>query len=390
MKNLVLFTLVLVLLSCSAKKQIETAISHGNYDLAINRALNKLKHNPHKKRKQAFVVALKNAYTKVVEDDLKHIAQLKIDGNPEHFKTIYELYNDLEARQNAIKRVMPLQINGKTIVFKFKDYNQELVTYRYKTSEYLKTESELLLQTEDKFAARQAYGMLSYIHQINPNYKDVRQLMQTAHSKGTHHVFVSVSNQSYTIMPQALEASLLDIDAYGLNNFWTQYHTQFNNNVAYDFDVELQLQQINISPELVNQRQFLRKKEIVEGWEYLLDANGNVAKDSLGNDIKVDKLITIKARFFEVIQTKSAKILAKVVITDLKQNQVLHSFNLNSGFAFENVFGRFRGDRRALNAQDKALLRQEELYFPLDHQMLLDTSKDLKAKLKAALGGYAI
>ncbi|WP_456438596.1 lipoprotein, partial [Psychroserpens sp.] len=43
MKQLLLTTvLLLVLTSCSGRKQIEKAISHGNYDLAINDALRKL------------------------------------------------------------------------------------------------------------------------------------------------------------------------------------------------------------------------------------------------------------------------------------------------------------------------------------------------------------
>jgi len=115
---LLLSVLVLALVSCSAKKQIETAISHGNYDHAINEALRKLENNKNKKRKQDYVFMLEDAYHKVLENDLKTIDHLKKDGNPEQFKTIYNIYLDLEARQNAIKRVLPLKIHGKNIASK--------------------------------------------------------------------------------------------------------------------------------------------------------------------------------------------------------------------------------------------------------------------------------
>jgi hypothetical protein len=118
MKRFLLCTvLVSVLVSCSAKKQIEEAISHGNYDQAISEALRKLENNKDKKRKQDYVIMLKEAYDKVLTEDLAQIEHLKKDGNPELYKTIYESYADLEARQNAIKHVMPLKINGKTISF---------------------------------------------------------------------------------------------------------------------------------------------------------------------------------------------------------------------------------------------------------------------------------
>ena len=96
MKKLLLFTVLFsVLVSCSAKKQIEEAISHGNYDEAISEALRKLENNKDKKRKQDYVVMLQDAYYKVLEEDLQDITHLEKDGNPEQYKTIYNLYLDL-------------------------------------------------------------------------------------------------------------------------------------------------------------------------------------------------------------------------------------------------------------------------------------------------------
>lgn len=391
MKRFLLFTvLVSVLVSCSAKKQIEEAISHGNYDQAISEALRKLENNKDKKRKQDYVIMLKEAYDKVLTEDLAQIEHLKKDGNPELYKTIYESYTDLEARQNAIKHVMPLKINGKTISFSFNDYSNELVEYRYKTSDYLMDKGLDLLDTEDKFNAREAYSLFDYVDSINPNFEDVRDLMQEAHLIGMDYVQVSILNETHQIIPQRLEAELLDFNTYGLNQFWTTYHAIADNTIDYDFAMELQLKRINISPERVNERQLLREKQIVDGWEYLLDDNGNVAKDSLGNDIKVDKIVNVRARFFEVLQTKSSQVIADVVYKDLKQNQVIDAFTIDSGFTFENVFGRFKGDRRALNRDDVNLLRQRQVSFPSDEQMVYDSGEDLKLKLKNIISSYRL
>ncbi|MBC2845420.1 hypothetical protein H7F21_09980 [Winogradskyella flava] len=369
---------------------MESAISHGNYDQAISEALRKLENNKDKKRKQAYVVMLKDAYDKVLDEDLARIAQLKKDGNPELYKTIYESYADLEARQNTIKRVMPLRINGKTITFTFRDYSDAIVDYRYKTSDFLMDKGLDLLDTEDKFNAREAYRLFDYVDNINPNFENVRALMQEAHVTGMDYVRVSVQNETHQIIPQRLEAELLDFNTYGLNQFWTTYHANADASIDYDYAMQLQLKRINISPERINERQLLREKQIVDGWEYLLDDAGNVAKDSLGNDIKVDKIVTVRARFFEVLQTKSAQVIADVVYTDLKQNQVVDNFTIDSGFTFENVFGRFRGDRRALNRDDRNLLRQQQVVFPTDAQMVYDSGEDLKLKLKNIIKSYRL
>ena len=391
MKRILLLTvLVSVLVSCSAKKQIEEAISHGNYDQAISEALRKLENNKDKKRKQAYVVMLKDAYNKVLAEDLNQIERLKKDGNPEHYKTIYESYVDLENRQNAIKRVMPLRIGGKLLKLEFNDYNNQIVDYRYKTSEYLTDEGIALLDSDNKYDARLAYDIFVYIENINPNFEENRNLMQEAHLKGMDYVHVSIQNETQQIIPQRLETELLDFNTYGLNQFWTSYHAMADSNIDYDFTMELQLKRINISPERINERQLLREKQIVDGWEYLLDEDGNVAKDSLGNDIKIDKIVTVRARFFEVLQTKSAQVIADIVYTDLKQNQIIDQFSIDSGFIFENAFGRFRGDRRALNRDDRNLLRQRQVHFPSDSQMVYDTGEDLKLQLKDIINTYRL
>ncbi|MDB9782303.1 SEC5 family protein [Winogradskyella sp.] len=391
MKRFLLLTvLVSVLVSCSAKKQIEQAISRGNYDVAINDALKRLENNKDKKRKQEYVKMLKDAYGKVLTEDLATIKQLKKDGNPELFDDIYESYIDLEARQNAIKRILPLQINGKQVTFKFNDYSDAIVDYRYKTSEYIIDKGIDILDTPGKQNARKAHGLFEYVESINPNFDEVRDLLNEAHYKGIDYVYVSIKNDTEQIIPERLEEELLDFNTYGLNQFWTTFHAVVDDSLNYDFEMQLQLKQINISPERINERQLLRERDIVDGWEYQLDTNGNVAKDSLGNDIKIDKIINVSARFVEVIQTKSTQVIANVVYTDLSQKQIIDTFTIDSGYVFENIFGRFRGDRRALNRDDIELVRLEQINFPTDEQMVYDTGEDLKLKLKDIISSYRL
>ena len=391
MKNFTLITvLLLVLTSCVGRKQIEKQLHSGNYDLAISNALKKLENNKDKKRKQSYILMLEDAYYKVVADDHTNLNHLTKDGNPELFETIYNTYLDLESRQTTIKRVLPLQIGGKTLTLDFNDYSSQIVEYRAKVSEYKYDQATTLLQSNNtKYDYREAYSLLNQIEAINPNYRDVRSLMDDAHFKGTDFVLVTIENQTRQIIPQRLESDLLNFDTYGLDQFWTAYHASSDVDIDYDYAMQLQLQRINISPEHVTERQLLRQKDIVDGWEYVLDTNGNVAKDSLGNDITQDKIVNIKARFFEVNQLKSTQVIARVVYTDLKQNQILDNFNIDSEFVFENTFGTVKGDQRALNNGDLQLLRNRQIPFPNNEQMVFDTGEDLKYKLKDIISSYS-
>ncbi|WP_282135994.1 hypothetical protein [Seonamhaeicola maritimus] len=379
---LLLSVIVTLLVACSAKKQVESAVNTGNYDAAIRTALNKLKTNKDKKRKYDYVVMLQDAYHKVVERDLNTIAHLKKDNNPELYRDIFELYLDLDARQEDIKPILPLYVNGKNITFDFNDYSNDIVNIKGKLSDHLYEKGIALLETDNKPTIREAYNTLDYLEQINPNFETTRELLNEAHERGTSYVLVSINNQTQQIIPQRLEADLLNFDTYGLNQFWTVYHATPSKEVKYDYTMQLQLKQIIISPERIKEREFLREREVVDGWKYKKDRNGNVMKDSLGNDIKIDKIVKVKARVSEFQQVKSSEIIADVVYADLKSKQLIDKFSFDSGFVFENYFARFRGDKRALNKDERRLLDNRRVPFPSNEQMIFDTGEDLKLKLK--------
>jgi len=391
MKKSLLFTvLVLLLASCSGRKQIEQALHSGNYDQAIKDALRKLDNNKDKNRKQDYVVMLEDAYYKAIERDLNDINHLKKDGNPENYKAIYNIYLDLTARQEAIKPILPLQIGGKTLNLKFNNYTNDIIASRNKVADYMYDKGLALLESENKSTVRNAYDMFRYIEHIYPNYEDTRSLIEEAHERGTDFVIVSIENQTHQIIPERLEADLLDFDTYGLNQFWTVYHANADKNINYDYAMQLQLKRINISADELHEKQLLKEKRIVDGWKYQLDAVGNVVKDSLGNDIKIDNIISVRARYFEFNQFKSTQLVANVVYIDLKQNQTLDAFPIDSQFVFKNRYATIRGDKRALDRDEIALLNNSQLFFPDDAQMVFDTGEDLKLKLKNIISSYRI
>ena len=383
MKRLAFIMLIItVCVACSTKRQVEKAVNSGNYNAAISNAIDKLRTNKDARRKQDIIFLLKDAYGKANERDLEEIKRLEATNNPEFYRRIYETYVALDRRQEAIKPLLPLTLDGKEVKFKFKNYTNAILDSKEQVSNHLYEECLALLELDDKLQIRKAYDLLEYIEKINPNYDDTRALLDEAHERGIYHVSVSVENQTEQIIPRPLEDALLDFETYGLNQFWTSYHNGSSQQKKFDYSMQLQLKQIIISPEQVKERELLRERRVKDGWEYRIDTNGNVMKDSLGNDIKQDKYIDVSARFFEVQQFKSSQILGEVVYTDTASNQLFGRHPINSGFIFEHIYGTFRGNRRALNDEYIALTRNEPLPFPTNEQMVFDTGEDLKNQLK--------
>ena len=387
-KSLLIATLLTILISCSSRKRVEKSINSGNYDKAIYDALDKLDTNKSKKSKEDYVLMLKDAYVKASERDLNSIQFLKKDNNPEHYQKIYETYQHLKSRQEAIKPLMPLQGNNKTINFKFNDYSNDIITARDETSDYLYEKGLGLLDSDSKATIRESYNVFSYIETINPNYEKTRQFIEEAHVRGTNYVIVDIENQTDQMIPNRLEADLLNFDTYGLNQFWTVYNANQDPNITYDYAMKLQLKRINISPEQIKEKEILRDQNIVDGWQYKLDEKGNVLKDTLGNDIKIDKIVNVRARYSEYTQIKSTQVIGNVVYIDLKSNQVVDNFTIDSEFVFQNIFADFRGDKKALTRDDLNLINNLQIPFPSNEQMVYDTGEDLKLKLKNIINSY--
>lgn len=391
MKQILLLIVTLSLcIACSGRKEVEKAVNSGNYDQAITTALKKLRTNKDSKRKREVVLMLQDAFYKVEDRDLSAIEHLKKDKNPELYREIYERYLDLDARQEAIKPILPLFVNGKEITFNFNNYSNAILESREKLSDYLYEKGIELLESDNKATIREAYNTLDYLENINPNYEDTRELLNEAHQRGTNYILVSINNNTQQIIPTRLEDDLLNFDTYGLNKFWSVYHANRNNEISYDYAMHLNLKQINISPEQIKEREFLREKDVKDGWEYQLDSTGNVVKDSLGNDIKVDKIINIKCRLLETIQTKSSQVIADVIYIDLLTNELLDTFTIDSEFIFEHFFARYRGDKRALTKDDRILIDNRRIPFPSNEQMVYDTGEDLKLQLKDIINSYRI
>ena len=118
-----------------------------------------------------------------------------------------------------------------------------------------------------------------------------------------------------------LEKDILNIKGYDLNSTWKSFFTKNDSfEGTYDFYIDLAFKYFIISPERLVQKEAFSEKNIVDGLTYKLDDEGNVMKDSLGNDIKVDKLIKISVKSIESIQSKSAKVLAEIRFIDKKKN----------------------------------------------------------------------
>ena len=388
-KVLIATTVLLLVVSCSTRRQMEKTISYGNYDKAILEAIEKLKVNKDRKGKNNIIILLQDAFQKAKERDVNQINLLKKDSNPESFIHIFDTYSNLNNRQERIKPILPLYVNNKKINFVFDNYSNELIQYKNSASLQLYNNATSLLNSNNKDDFRNAYGLLSNIEDINPNYKDVRNLLKLAHSKGIDYVLVDMINDSQKVIPTRLESDLLNFSSYGLDNFWVEYHSKAVENLAYDYNMRVNFRSINVSPEQIKERHVIKEKQITDGKKDLIK-NGKVVKDSLGNVIKIDNLKTVRCEYYEFAQFKAAQVTGNIEYINLNTNQLVDVFPITSEFVFNHVYANATGDRRALDSNLLPFLDNRVIPFPSEEQMIYDTAEDLKMQLKNIINSYSL
>jgi hypothetical protein len=390
MKKIIL--LFLIFLNSCGVKQTQTMMTSGDYDPVINNCVSKLQGNKNAKGKQKYVLLLEEAFAKAKERDTREISLWFKDANPKNLEKIFSAYQQLNYRQESIRPLLPLHIlkENREAKFPMEDYSEQLVSSKNALTNYLYTNSKALLATKDKMSCRRAYDDLMYLESINSNYKDVNNLLNEAKNKGTDYVNVATKNATNVVIPNRLQSDLLDFSTFGLNDKWTEYHSNKQKGFAYDYGIVIHFRDIVISPERVNEKEFDKEKVIKDGVKKLLDSRGREVKDSLGKVIYVDNMKTIRVSIYEFSQIKSVQVTAKVDYTNLKNNQLLDTFPLSSNFVFQNVYARSRGDRRACEESYFPTFDRREVPFPSNEQMVYDCGEDLKAKLKAIINQHRI
>ncbi len=366
--------------SCNNAKK---SLYSGDYDSSINKAVKKLRK---KQVNEKYVLILEQAYNKANARDLEYIRRLKTEGSPHNWEKIYKLYADLVKRQEKIRPITPLYYpNNKKAHLPFGNYSQELATAKHKAAEYLYANANQLLSTNRKEQARLAYDKLNRLNRLYPNFRDTDRQLNKAKILGTNYVLLKIANHSGFPLPVSFANNLTSVNRNRLNDDWLDFHTNENPHYAYDYDVVINIQQVNITPESVKENNFSKVKEVEKGWEYVLDDKGNVRKDSLGNDIKIPKLVSVVCNIQEVIQRKETNIIGSVDYFNRNTRQLLGTYPIAANAEFRNHYAITDGNEKALTDELRDVAKNRPLPFPQNIDMVMDAGNSLKKAVNDVL-----
>lgn len=331
------------------------------------------------KKADKTILAIERAFKIEKSRILDKVNQLKLDGNPENWVSIYNLYRQLDQYQSLLKPVLPMFIRKefRNADIDLINIDQELADTKIKAAEFLYVEADRLLNNGSKIAARQAYGRFKKVKELQSNFRDVDSKIAQSYDKGQNHILVGYTNNTQLIIPQDFMNNLSRYNVQELNTEWTKYHLNQNDVSSYDYAIEVHIQNVDIGPEQIRESQYEDIKKVQDGEQYVLDGKGNVVKDTLGNDVKEPRYIDAKALITKTEQTKVGTLTGIIEYKDANKRS-FKTFPFREDLVFQNFFAIMQGDQRALSKESKNLIGGRPIQFPSDLQMVMDASEIIK------------
>ncbi len=381
MYRILLITMIAFLFGgCASSSKL---LQRGNYDAAIQKSVRKLLKNPNDHEE---ILVLERAYNIANEQNSERIRFLKREGNIRNNPEILHLYNLMKNRQTLVRTVLPLYLPDRVIQFPYIDYDEEIIAAQAGAAEYHYNQALQLMNRQEKEAYRLAWENLMLVKEYAGDYKDVNQLAYEARNKGISRVLVTADNRTHLNLAPEFVEQLLTIDPRGLDNEWVEfYYKDLDESLIFDYYVDINLISIIVSPNELVDKDRIVKKNIEDGFEYLLDGRGNVMKDSLGNDIKIPKYKDVFCTVIETHQRKSVNIDGTLDIVSEQPRRLLKREPVGAFTVFEHISARAIGDLRALDEETLLLVEIEPLPFPSDADMIFRTAGVLRTAIAEAI-----
>lgn len=379
-----IFTFLVAALLMTGCGSSTKKLQQGNYDAVIDMTVKKLIRKPDAKD----AAEMDRAFRMANERDYERIKFLKMENNPDNYDEIFSRYNMLKERQRKVRTVTPLTVEGKTYQYEYVDYDAEMVSAKRKAADFFYNNGRGLLENAlQKEDYREAYYQLMKASEYSGGqFEQIDEMIYTARMKGISRVIVEVTNLAPLQLPQQVEEDLISFDTRGLGNEWVEYHFKHvDEDARYDYMIMVKLLSINVSPDGVKDTDQVFNKKVSDGYEYVLDANGNVMKDTAGNDIKLQKFKDITCTLIESQQFKSVEIRGEVEIYSMEPERLMQKEPFGAANQFEHISARAIGDLGALTEEALKKSQQEKIPFPTDVEMVMTCTETVKPAIRNAI-----
>jgi hypothetical protein len=183
-------------------------------------------------------------------------------------------------------------------------------------------------------------------------------------------------------MPKEFEDELLRLSVNDLNKKYKNFDVRANPDIRYDHFINLNLTQLEFSPERERTRVYDDINEIITE-ETVKDKNGRPKRDSTGKEIKEKITTRYVASIEEITQSKSVLLGGRLEYLHALTGDVEFTKPINVEAVFENHYAKLiKGDRSYVTTDCRKKLNGKRTTFPTNEELMLDAAEKMKVLVK--------
>lgn len=363
-------TVILYVLFLSCKSG-EKLYNKGRYDDAVLAFVKKLQRKPQDETAARLLAPAYDHAQEIHEGRvnafLRSNNQLKWENVRTEYRALQQLYTAIHSSPAAMRLVQP------------KDYRDAITGAQENAAEARYDRGMTLLDRGDKTSARQAYDEFAAALKLVPNYRDAKERRDEAFQLGVINVVVSqieVRSPFFQFSADQFRDYLVrNLQTRNINRFVQFYDERIarNDNIRPDEYIALRFYDFEVGQTYVDRFQRDVSKEIVTG----------STKDTSGRVI--DLYETVRATLFITKKTVVSRGLLDYQITNTTNGQLLRSDRIPGSYTWQNQFGTYRGDARALSDEDKLLIGGRDIPPPPPSDLFMEFTRPIYDKLSRDL-----
>lgn len=346
--KLIIFTLLFSMTTCLCAQENQ---STKELDKTIDKLIPKAKKNRlNDKQLQSLTIA----YHSANEIDHKNIMKLKESGQPEIWIEIYHRLNSIDKRQNKIK-VLPNAVKSG-MNFKQLNLENEIKNSREKAELFIYAKTNFLLNNINEENLKEANLLVKQLRHINPQNSNIDELMIKLAVMPHECIIFNIITSKELHLPDDFAQLALNFDINTI--YGVPFDIAPDDNKNYDLMINVVIDDKLFSPKYTKITTYEEKK---------------------------DDLV---AKVSDYTISKSAHILGKIEIIDVKKRHVLVNIPLDINSYFKQNLTKVEGNTDACSEETLLLLNQEVVDFPSDNSLLKGVARELNNTLKNIFQKY--
>ncbi|PSR52206.1 hypothetical protein AHMF7605_01050 [Adhaeribacter arboris] len=354
--------------ACSSGKQ---SFEKGDYDRAVYQAVNRLQKDPNNKK---ALTTLQQAYRYAREDHQSRIKNAINSSEVFHWETVVQEYESMNSLIESVSRCPTC----RQIISTEDKYQEQVEKAKEKAAEVRYTLGVKLLSENNRQSAKEAYQHFERADQFIPDYKDVRQKLNTAYQAAILKVVVE---------PVEIEKGIYKLSNEYFQNKIFEYLQHYEEKSFIKFYTPQEARSKTLVPDHVLSLSF---DDFVVGQTYLKEKEQEVSRDSVKTGTVEGKEVygTVKAKYITFEKTISSSGLLDLRVMDWKSKNTLTQEKMPGTFVWRDEWATYKGDERALDKEQKKKVKRRESPNPAPQFLFVEFTKPIYNQLTRKIESF--